>query len=120
MSVRVFQSAQFSPTWSILRPNADCLHIFRLEDTRFEQFVQGTTDFASPGVHLPVGLPYVRSKLEGLCRNDGSVTKQLGVWIMTVTIVEKLRQGLESPRRVGIDESIHGYGFVRWVTFDSG
>lgn len=67
--------------------------------------MQCTTDFASSGVHLPVGLPYVRSKLQWLRRNDGSVTQQSTVWILVVASLKDLWEGLDDPWRVGVDKS---------------
>lgn len=71
--------------------------------------MQCTTDFASPDIHLLVGLPYVRSELQWLRRYDGPVAEKPGVWILVITTIKNLWQGLGNPRRVGIDKSKQGY-----------
>lgn len=45
------------------------------------------------------------------------MAKKSGVWILVTTIVKNLRQGLENPRCVGIEQSEQGYDIVRWSIF---
>ena len=71
--------------------------------------MQRTTDFASPGIHLLVGLPYVGSELQWLCRNDGSMAQKSGIWILLITAVKNLRQGFGNPRCVGIEKFKQSY-----------
>lgn len=82
--------------------------------------MQCTTNFTSPDVHLLVSLPCIRPELQRLRRDDGAMAEKFSVWILLITTVKDLWQGLGNPGRVGIDKSKQGCELMRQLIHNTG